>query len=90
MCKVKQFVINNQFGLHARPATKFVSTVAESECEVEVTNLTSGHSANGRSIISMLMLNAPKGTKIKLEVTGKDQDKLIDALTSLIENNFDQ
>ena len=90
MCKVKQFVINNQFGIYARPATQFVSIVANYQSEVNVTNLNSGHSVDGRSIISMLMLNAPKGTRIKLEVNGKDQDELINALTSLIENNFNE
>ena len=90
MCKVKEFIIKNQMGIHARPATQFVSTVAEYESEVHVTNLDSGHVADGRSIISMLMLNVPKGTRIKLEVNGRDQDKLIDVLTSLIQNNFNE
>lgn len=90
MCKIKEFIIHNQFGIHARPATKFVSTVADYESEVNVTNLSSGAVANGRSIISMLTLNASKGTRIKLEVNGRDQDELIEVLSSLIQNDFNQ
>lgn len=90
MCKVKDFIVKNQFGIHARPATKFVSAAAEYESEVEVTNLESGQVANGRSIISMLMLNAPKGTRIRVKVDGKDQNDLIDVLSAIVESGFEE
>lgn len=90
MCKVKEFVITNEKGIHARPATKFVQTVADYECEVEVTNLSSGAIADGRSIMSVLTLTASKGQIIKLKVNGKDEDELMFALERLIENGFEQ
>ena len=90
MCKVREIIINNEFGLHARPATHFVALTADYDCEVNVTNLNNGAVADGRSIISMLMLNAPKGTRIKLEVSGDLEDELIDKLSSLIESGFNE
>lgn len=77
-------------GIHARPATHFVETVANYESEVNVTNLNTGTIANGRSIISMLMLAAQKGHKIRLQITGNDEDQLMNELTGLFENNFNE
>ena len=90
MCKVREFIINNEAGIHARPATHFVEIVANYESEVNVTNLDNGITANGRSIISMLMLTAQKGHKIRLQINGNDEDELMDALTGLIESNFNE
>lgn len=90
MCKVKEFVIKNEFGIHARPATKFVQTVSDYESEVNVQNLTSGATANGRSIMSMLTLAAAKGHIIKLEINGSDEDELMFALERLIESGFEE
>lgn len=77
-------------GIHARPATQFVSTVSNFESEVEVTNLSTGSAANGRSIISMLMLAAQKGHRIKLQINGNDEDQLMNELTGLIQNGFNE
>lgn len=88
MCKVKEFTINNAMGIHARPATQFVQTVADFESEVNVINLNNGNVADGRSIISMLMLAAQKGHRLRLQITGNDEDKLMDELTGLFESNF--
>lgn len=90
MCKVKEFTINNEMGIHARPATQFVQTVADYESEVNVINLNTGSVANGRSIISMLMLSAQKGHRIQLRIDGNDEDELMNKLTGLLESNFNE
>ena len=90
MCKVREFVIKNEFGIHARPASKFVQIASDYESEVSVQNLTSGATANGRSIMSMLTLAAAKGHVIKLEIDGSDEDQLMLALAELIESGFEE
>ena len=90
MCKIKEFTINNAMGIHARPATQFVQSVADFESEVNVINLNNGNVADGRSIISMLMLTAQKGHRIQLRITGSDEDELMDKLTGLLESNFNE
>ena len=40
MCKVREFVIKNEFGIHARPASKFVQIASDYESDVNVHNLT--------------------------------------------------
>ena len=87
---VKDFVVSNPLGIHARPASVFVQAAADFESEISVTNLDSGHVADGKSVMSMLMLSAPQGTRIRLEISGRDADKAMDALSALIEGGFDE
>ena len=87
---VKDFVVINPLGIHARPASVFVQAAADFESEVSVTNLDSGHVADGKSVMSMLMLSAPKGTRIRLDVNGRDADKAMEILSALIEGGFDE
>ena len=87
---VKDFVVINPLGIHARPASVFVQAAADFESEISVTNLDSGHVADGKSVMSMLMLAAPQGTRIRGEVTGQDASAAMDALSKLIEGGFDE
>ncbi|MBR4254692.1 MAG: HPr family phosphocarrier protein [Lentisphaeria bacterium] len=86
----KDFVVGNPLGIHARPASVFVQAAADFESEIIVTNLESGHIADGRSVMSMLMLSAPQGTRIRLEISGRDADKAMETLSRLIEGGFDE
>ena len=86
----KDFVVSNPLGIHARPASVFVQAAAEFESEITVTNLDSGHVADGRSVMSMLMLAAPQGTHLRVGVTGQDAAAAMDALSKLIEGGFDE
>ena len=86
----KDFVVGNPLGIHARPASLFVQTAASFDSEISVTNLDSGHIADGKSVMSMLMLSAPQGTRIRVEATGQDASAVMDALSQLIEGGFDE
>lgn len=86
----KDFVVANPLGIHARPASVFVQAASGFESEITVTNLDSGHIADGRSVMSMLMLSAPQGTRIRLDVNGRDAEEAMDALSKLIEGGFDE
>ena len=86
----KDFVVANPLGIHARPASVFVQAASGFESEITVTNLDSGHVADGRSVMSMLMLSAPQGTRIRLDVNGRDAEEAMDALSKLIEGGFDE
>ena len=86
----KDFVVGNPLGIHARPASVFVQAAAEFESEVIVTNLDTGSTADGKSVMSMLMLSAPQGTRIRVVVAGPDAVPAMDALSRLIEGGFDE
>ena len=65
------FVIRNRLGLHARCATQFVKKASQFE-EVEVFVTKEGQRVNGKKIMDLLMLAAPLGTRLTLEVRGPD------------------
>ncbi|MBB3047117.1 phosphocarrier protein [Litorivivens lipolytica] len=87
MAKTRITIIN-KLGLHARAAAKFVSTAAAYGCTVTVT--ANGQSVDGKSIMSVMMLAAAKGTEIDLECTGDDEQEALDAICDLINRRFDE
>ena len=80
--------IINKLGLHARAASKFVTTASAFGCDIKAGH--SGKMVDGKSIISVMMLAASKGTELELEFDGNDEQKALEALTTLINNRFDE
>lgn len=78
--------IINELGLHARAAAQFVKVASKYKSEI---NLYKDRlSANGKSIMGVMMLAAPKGSKIILHVRGIDAKDALDDLVGLIQNKF--
>ncbi|MBO7088337.1 MAG: HPr family phosphocarrier protein [Lentisphaeria bacterium] len=86
----KDFVVSNPLGIHARPASVFVQTATGFASDVSVTNLDTSNTADGKSVMSMLMLSAPQGTRIRLAVSGEDAVTAMEALSRLIEEGFNE
>ncbi len=82
----KSFTIINRLGLHARAAAQLVQTANRFNSEVMVEK--DDIEVNGKSIMGILLLAAPKGTEISLTVSGEDESEAMDALTILIEDGF--
>jgi len=82
----KSFTIVNRLGLHARAAAQLVQTANRFSSEVLVEK--EGIEVNGKSIMGILLLAAPKGTPISLTVSGTDETEAMTALTNLIEDGF--
>jgi phosphocarrier protein HPr len=82
----KSFVIPNKLGLHARAAALLVKTVNRFSSEVTIS--TKKQAVNGKSIMGVLMLAASKGTKINIQVDGKDAPEALEAIEQLIQNRF--
>ena len=76
----------NPLGLHARAASKFVD-VAKSYAS-EVTLIKDGQAVDGKSIMSLLMLGAPGGTELELNVEGDDEDAALTGICELVEAGF--
>lgn len=81
-----ELTIINERGLHARAAANFVKAIDGLNAEVEVERL--GQTVDGNSIMGLMMLAASKGTSIKVSAKGKDAQKAINNLTTLINNKF--
>lgn len=79
--------IINQLGLHARAAAKFVGTAGRFSCSVKV-GRSPDSLVDGKSIMSVMMLAAGKGTILHLVTDGEDEEKAMQAMVDLIENYF--
>ena len=85
----KEFEINNEVGLHARPAAKFVQLAASFPCDIKVTNLTKdSKTVNAKSVLSVLTLGVNQGHTIQIETQGEQAQEALDALENLINENF--
>ena len=83
---VKTFLIKNELGLHARAAAQFVKIASRFSAEILVEK--DSRDVNGKSIMGILMLAAPKGSRITLKISGADAQQALAALEELIENKF--
>jgi phosphocarrier protein len=81
-----QFTIINQLGLHARAATKLVQLATKFPCDVEVAR--GDQTANGKSVMGVLLLCGSKGTVIDVRAKGERADECVRAIGDLIENKF--
>jgi phosphocarrier protein HPr len=83
-----QVKIINKLGLHARAAAKFVGCASSFSSTIRAG--VNGDMVDGKSIMSIMMLAAGKGTVLDLHIEGKDEDEALAALKALIENRFDE
>jgi len=81
-----EVTIPNKHGLHARPATRFVQLANKYESNIEV--IKGNLVVDGKSVTSMLTLNAVKGTSLVIRATGPDADKAVKELAALVESGF--
>ena len=81
-----KFTIINSLGLHARAATKLVQLATKFPCDVEVSR--GDQTANGKSVMGVLLLCGSKGTVIDVRAKGDRADECVRAIGELIENKF--
>ncbi len=82
------FTIRNRLGLHARAAALFVKLAARFNSNVLMEK--DSMQVNGKSIMGLLMLACPLGSKIVLRVDGEDEEKAFRELGGLINNGFNE
>jgi phosphocarrier protein HPr len=80
------FTIVNQLGLHARAATKLVQLASKYPCEVEITR--DDQSANGKSVMGVLLLCGSMGTVVKVDARGERAEECVNAIGALIASRF--
>ncbi len=83
---VGRFTITNNLGLHARAATKLVQLASKFPCEVEVAN--DDQTANGKSVMGVLLLCGSRGTVIEVRAAGSQADECVHAIGQLIADKF--
>ena len=84
-CRV---TIVNRLGLHARAAAKLVRAAAAFRATVRLVRADRGAVADAKSILSVLMLAAARGTELQITAEGPDEGQALDALCQLIGGGF--
>ena len=82
----KDVVVNNQVGLHARPATFFIQKANEFKSSIWVEK--EERRVNAKSLLGVLSLGIVKGTSITLIADGSDEKDAVAALVDLVNDNF--
>ena len=84
----KKLTIPNTLGLHARPASLLVKTLARFESDIFISR--DNQIVNGKSIMGVMMLAAECGSKILFRISGEDEEDALDAINELFERKFDE
>ena len=83
---VKEVLVQNQVGLHARPATFFIQKANEFKSSIWVEK--EERRVNAKSLLGVLSLGIVGNTEIKIIVDGVDEAEALDALIKLVESGF--
>lgn len=83
---VKDVSVQNQVGLHARPATFFIQKANEFKSSIWVEK--EDRRVNAKSLLGVLSLGIVGGTPIRIIADGADEQQAVDSLVELIESGF--
>ncbi len=82
----REYEIKNRLGLHARAAAQLVKTANRFRSDVIIEK--EGIEVNGKSIMGLLMLAAPQGSRISVATSGADAEQALLAIGQLIDDGF--
>lgn len=80
--------ISNRLGLHARASARLVRRATQFTSRIELERADTGQRADGKSILSVLLLAAARGTWLIIRAEGEDEARAADALAELVEQKF--
>jgi len=82
----KELVISNSLGLHARAAAQLVKLASQFDSVISLEK--DGNVVDAKSVLSLLTLECPLGSKVYVHAEGEDSEAAVEALEHLIQNNF--
>jgi len=85
----EKVTVGNKMGLHARPAAKLASIAGGFSSALKLKN-NNGSEADCRSVLSMLMLAAGKGTELEIVAAGNDASDALRAVSEYFKSNFNE
>lgn len=81
-----EVVLNNEVGLHARPASLLVKESTKYKSDIKI--IKEGKEYNAKSIMAIISMGANKGTKLTITAEGVDEKEVVLSLKDLIENKL--
>ena len=85
---VKEVTVENQVGLHARPATFFIQKANEYKSSIWVEKVE--RRVNAKSLLGVLSLGIVGGTTIRIIADGTDEQAAVDGLVKLVNSGFSE
>ena len=82
----KDVTVENQVGLHARPATFFIQKANEFKASIWVEK--EERRVNAKSLLGVLSLGIVGGTDIRIIADGADEEDAVEALVALVQSGF--
>ncbi len=83
---VRNFVIRNRLGLHARAAAVLVALTSRFSSSIMIRK--DSFEIDGKSILGVLSLAAICGTKVAVTIEGEDSELAMEEVSRLIESGF--
>lgn len=83
---VQRIRIENEMGLHARPAALLVQAVEGLDCDITIEK--DGEKVDGKSIMGVMMLAAECGSEILVTSRGPDAHKAIEEIGRVVSEKF--
>lgn len=85
---VKDVTVQNQVGLHARPATFFIQKANEFKSSIWVEK--EERRVNAKSLLGVLSLGIMGGTDIRVIADGSDEEQAVEGLIKLVQSGFSE
>ncbi len=84
----RELAVQNKSGLHARPASELVRKASSFKSNILVEY--KDKSINAKSIVGLLSAAIPRDSKIVLVVEGVDEEEAMEAISELIEKDYEE
>lgn len=83
---LKEIIVQNQVGLHARPATFFIQKANEYKSSIWIEK--DERRVNAKSLLGVLSLGITKGISITIIAEGSDEEEAVNNLVNLVSSDF--
>jgi phosphocarrier protein len=85
--ETRTVTIMNALGLHARAAARFVHHASQFKSQIKITR--GLRTVDGKSILGLLLLAAPRGATLEITAAGTDAVAALESLSTLVSRGFD-
>ena len=84
--KTEKIVLENETGLHARPASELAKLASKFKCNVKIN--ANGKTIDAKSILSIMSAGVKAKTEIEIECDGEDEENAIKEIVEAFKNKF--
>ena len=82
----EKVILQNETGLHARPAAELVKLATSFPCDVNIT--ANGRTVTAKSILGIMSLGIKASTEIEIETNGEDEERAMEEIIKAFNNKF--